>query len=81
MGYVHIAIASETAKKTHNSNRLALMSWAMASLPLMQMLVSLEPKESTKEGKNKSAIAISSKSSSRTWKNGGLVGYLLSDEG
>lgn len=37
----------------------------------------LEPKESTKEGKNKSAIAIGSKSRSGKWKNGRLVGYPL----
>lgn len=37
----------------------------------------LEPKEGTKEGKKESAIAIGSKRSGGTWKNGGLVGYSL----
>jgi len=37
-----------------------------------------EPKESTKEGGSKSAIAIGSKGRSGTWKDGRLVGYVPS---
>lgn len=40
----------------------------------------MEPKESSKEGKNKSAIAISFKWSGGRLRNGGLVGYLLPSE-
>ena len=47
----------------------------------MEMPVLLEPKESTKEEKDKSTIAIGSKSSGGTWKNGELVGHFLSDQG
>ena len=41
----------------------------------------MEPKESAKERKNKSVIAIGSKRNSGRCGNGGLVGYPLSSQG